>query len=176
MNKVHGFTLIELMVAVAVMGVLAAVTLPTIGSMLSNNRSVAMTNELVTALWVARSESLRRGRPVTVCSTTNGTGCALATDWATGWIAVVDNQTNPAGNPTVAEVLRRWNAPGGDPTITGPTFVRYQPSGRIAATAQVQFTLAVDGCTGLNARSVQVTTVGRPSVTRVDCAVEDEEE
>ena len=72
----NGFTLLELMTAIAVMAVLLSVGVPSFIQIVRNNRITAQTNEMVAALNIARSESIKRGIPVSVCSSTDGTSCA----------------------------------------------------------------------------------------------------
>ena len=54
------------------------------------NRLTAQTNDLVTVLNYARSEAIKRGVRVTLCSSNNGTSCLGSTTWDTGWIAFID--------------------------------------------------------------------------------------
>jgi type IV fimbrial biogenesis protein FimT len=83
-----GFTLIELMVTVAVLAVLIAAATPNIISVINSNRLTTHANELVASLQQARMEALRRNASVTVCRTTNGAACdAGAGNW-TGWLTV----------------------------------------------------------------------------------------
>ena len=64
----QGFNLLELMAALAVLGILFSLGVPSFSQMIRDNRVVANTNELVVALSVARSEAVKRGVPMTVCA------------------------------------------------------------------------------------------------------------
>lgn len=70
------FSLIELMTAVAILGVALALALPNIQYMLTSNAIVTKTNELVSAFNYARSEAITRFKPLVVSQ--NDT-------WSTGW-------------------------------------------------------------------------------------------
>ena len=75
-NPHRGFTLIELMTALTVAGVLLAIGIPNFATVMENSRLRSSAFELVSDLALARTEAVRRGRAVSVCTTTNGTSCA----------------------------------------------------------------------------------------------------
>ena len=86
-----GFTLVELMVTIAVAAVLLVVAVPSFQSMLVNNRISAQTNDLVADLAIARSEAAKRGGRVTVCASDDGATCGGS--WANGRIVFTDATT-----------------------------------------------------------------------------------
>ncbi len=83
--KNYGFTLIELMVVIAVLSIFLTVGIPSFTQAIKNNRLSAASNDLVSLLQFARSESVRRGENIVVTAN-NGTG---ANEWGGG--AVVAN-------------------------------------------------------------------------------------
>ncbi len=85
-----GFTLIELLVTVAMMVIVLTLGVPSFKELIQNNRLTAATNELVTALNLARSEAIKRGRRVTVCKSADGSTCTNSGDWKQGWIVFTD--------------------------------------------------------------------------------------
>lgn len=90
-----GFTVIELMVVVAMLGIITAVGLPSLRSMLITSEVVETTNDLVLVMKRARSEALKRGRDVRVCSSTDGKTCSgTANNWGSGWILFDDANNN----------------------------------------------------------------------------------
>jgi type IV fimbrial biogenesis protein FimT len=83
-----GFTMVELMVTVAVASILLAVAVPSFNQMIVSGRLTAQANELVTALSLARSEGIKRNANVTFCraATSNSTVCVTqAGNWQ-NWI------------------------------------------------------------------------------------------
>lgn len=89
MKKNNGFTLIELMVALTVFAILVAVGIPQINQLTNKNRMVSEINYIAGSLALARSESVRRGRIVTLCGSTDSATCDT-TSWESGWIVFMD--------------------------------------------------------------------------------------
>lgn len=82
-----GFSLVEMMVTVAVIAILAAVATPSLVSVVNGNRLAAQSNEMVASLQIARSEAVRLNGQVSVCRSTDGLSCAGAGAW-TRWIVI----------------------------------------------------------------------------------------
>lgn len=159
MKKTSGFTLVELMITLVVAGVILAIGVPSFTTAIRNNRISAMSNQLVSALSLARSEAVKRSETVTFCATTNGTTCAASTNWQTGWI-ILD-----AGN----NILRRWDALKGNTTLTGSAAqIQYLSTGFLN-TAET-FQLRTSDCVGEEGRDISISVTGRPSVAHASCS------
>lgn len=85
-----GFTLIELMVTVAMVGILLAIGVPAFQSVINTNRLSASANELIASLQQARMESIRRNTQTVMCRSTDGTSCASGVGSWNQWITFVD--------------------------------------------------------------------------------------
>lgn len=126
-----GFTLVELVVVVALIAILSAVAAPQMVALTNSNRLSAANSELTSALQLARSEAIRRGARVTVCPTSNGTACASTTTWSRWIIVGRDNTTG------TNDVIRDYT-PAGTIRLSGPQAgVRFNPSGLANAEATV---------------------------------------
>jgi type IV fimbrial biogenesis protein FimT len=90
MKKNSGFTLTELMVTLAIVGIIATVGGPSLKAFIQGSQLVSSSNELISALHVARSEAIKLNSRVTICESSNGTACATTGDWSNGWIVFVD--------------------------------------------------------------------------------------
>ncbi|MEX1670383.1 GspH/FimT family pseudopilin [Zhongshania guokunii] len=99
-KSVFGYTLIELMVTVAVVAVLATVAIPNFSSFISKSRERADVQSMLKALVAARSEAVVRARPVTLT--------ANAGDWAKGWRSWVDINDN--GSYDAGEAFKETSA------------------------------------------------------------------
>jgi type IV fimbrial biogenesis protein FimT len=120
----RGFTLIELMVTLAIAGILIAIATPSFVQMATRNRITTYANTFIGSLNYARSEAIRLGVPVSVCSTTDNTSCAGANSWSSGWMVFVNtNNDSPAVVSGASEpVLKVYEALATDYTLASGTF------------------------------------------------------
>lgn len=82
-----GFTMIELMITVALASILLAVAVPSFNQIIVSGRLTAQTNEMVAAVSLARSEAIKRNANVTLCRADNGsTTCATTAGAWQNWI------------------------------------------------------------------------------------------
>lgn len=114
-----GFTLIELMVTVAVVGILAVVGVPAMAGLINANRINSASDNLTAALQLARSEAIRRGTSVTVCASNDGQACASTTSWNRWIVRGRDNVASEAGGEVI-DILRD-ETPAGNVELQGPT-------------------------------------------------------
>lgn len=156
-----GFTLFELMVTLAVAGVILSFGIPGFMSFIQNNRATTHTNDLIMALNLGRSEATRRAAGVTVCSSANGSTCSGSNDWSSGWVVRSDGGT----------VIRTWPArSGGSNVITGNVSqVRFLARGSLPGGVVPHIEVRLPDCTGELGRDVEVNAAGRISVDRVTC-------
>src|SRR4030065_326257 len=92
----HGFTLIELVVAMAVAAILVTVAIPNMRTFIQNGRLNTQANDLIGDLNLARSEAIKRRSGVGICKSTNGTACAGGGGWREGRALFVDINKNGA--------------------------------------------------------------------------------
>ena len=97
MKKYKGFTLIELMITLAIVSILLVVGMPSLKTFMQGSQLVASTNELLSAFHIARSEAVRSNSRVTICSSTDGTNCSSSANWRAGWIVFVASSSDLAG-------------------------------------------------------------------------------
>jgi type IV fimbrial biogenesis protein FimT len=98
----HGFTLMELMVSLAIAGIVLGIAAPSFTEFLRNNRLTNAANDFLSAAQVARTEAIKRQVAVAVCSSTNpqidAADCADNTTF-TGWIVFEDTNNNCLREP-----------------------------------------------------------------------------
>ena len=165
MNRTSAFTLIELVVTIAVLGILAAVALPSYKSLIARNRASSDANSLLSLITMARSEAIKRNAPVVLCKTANGTQCSTsgANSWSGGVLVFVDSVTR---NQTVDtdEAIIRSELPFTVGTTISNTenYVSYSSSGLVNGGAGT-FTITPNGLSTYQ-KSVVISITGRPKV------------
>ncbi|GAB2492022.1 Tfp pilus assembly protein FimT/FimU [Pseudoxanthomonas sangjuensis] len=109
----RGFTLVELMIAVAVLAILAAAATPSMGAIINNNRLRAATNETVATLQSARLEAIRGNRRAVACMSADPDAALPACNPAgsSGWIVFLDADRDGALGAN-ERLLRRASLPG----------------------------------------------------------------
>jgi type IV fimbrial biogenesis protein FimT len=155
MNTSRGFTLIESMVAIAVMLVLMAIAVPSFRDASRGSQLRSAANDLVTSAHFARSEAIKRNAPVTMCMSFDGVNCAGSGSWEQGWIV------------RSGVTLRRHTAKptGVRITASGITTLTFQPTG-VDATSAVFTVCRSPTDAGLEQRLVTIDATGRPSVRK----------
>ena len=104
-NKTQsGFTMVELLVALAVLSVLASLAAPSFGGAIKNARLSSNYNDLVGAMQLARSEAVKLSGNVVVCARDTDSSCGL--DWANGWLVFIDDGATPNAYDAGEEVIR----------------------------------------------------------------------
>jgi type IV fimbrial biogenesis protein FimT len=151
---VAGFTLIELMVTVMVVGILMALAEPSFRAYVQNNRLSGQASSLVYSLSYARSEAIKRNKTqgIEVCVSASGAACS-GTTWPTGsngWIVL---------DPVAPQVLQLVPSLSSNNTASGTVSpITFNPDGTASAASIYVF---CDSRGTTYARDVEVNNLGR---------------
>lgn len=167
MKKYSGFTIIELLITVSVVGVLIAIAMPNYNSFVKNNCLTTTTNNLVTSMQIARSEAIKRRTDI---------GVYTAGGWAAGWEVFIDadgggdkdggeevlrtmTPTCGTGLLTITEI---GGAPASNPndSTANDTIFIYNSEGFIDSAGTFNI---CDDRTGETGREIVISITGRPS-------------
>lgn len=164
--RYRGFSLIELMVTIAILAILVAIGLPSFQGSMRSNLVATGTNELMASLALARSEAIRSPGGAGICASQDGESCGGT--WNDGWIvwSDLDGDGEPGEDDRVLRYIE--GIARLDIELAADTIL-FDRRGR--ADAQRQFDIQPETCPGGHelVRELVVMSTGRASVTRSSC-------
>ncbi len=130
MKRENGFTLMELMITLAVGGLLVSMAVPSMQSFTNNAKRASAVNAFVASMHLARNTAITTNSRMTICASSNASNCETVS-WDNGWIVFSDansNQTVDAGEAIVSTsgALERVTVQSGQ----YGDFMMYRPNGR----------------------------------------------
>ena len=131
-----GFSLIELMVVITIVGIMVAIGAPSFSMMLEKQRMVTTVNELFAAINLTRSEAIQRGARVDLVPVDG-------TNWSNGWMILVDENANQKADPGEKIVFIHGAVPAGISITSNfiddtPLYLAYNGTGRTRTNANSQ--------------------------------------
>jgi type IV fimbrial biogenesis protein FimT/type IV fimbrial biogenesis protein FimU len=167
-NKARGFTLLELMVGIVIVGILIGVGLPSLNDFMTRSRVDAQITEIHRVVMTARNAAINTGQWVTVCPLASN---ACGTNWQ-GQISVFTNTNNTpvdavAFNAADTEILLKTKdaASAGDTIVfnQGNSLI-FSPTGRLASAGPARLSFCPADDANLS-RGVEVSLTGRVYTT-----------
>jgi type IV fimbrial biogenesis protein FimT len=94
MNKKSGFTLIELVVSLAIVGIIFTIAIPTYGSAMARAKMGEAESAIFTSINNATNFSFIGGTRAVLCPSADGLNCQNSFDWSKGWMVFEDKNAN----------------------------------------------------------------------------------
>lgn len=148
----RGFTLVELMITIAVAAILAAIAIPSFQNATLSSRLNTLANNFVASVHLARSEAIKRNTAVSLSAVSGG--------WQNGWVVQTGTIVIYTQAPLPSGFLLSQSV--GTPSIV------FQPTGVGATDANL--TLCRANPLGTLQRTITVSVTGRPGVVKVSGA------
>lgn len=149
----RGFTLIELMVTIAIAAIILSLAIPSFTEAALGSKLRATANSLAAAATMARSEAIKRREQVVLCASGNGSSCGG--DWDQGWIVL--------GGSTV--IMAQGAAPKGFKVNGNQSSLTFEPTGVGSTPANFTICRATPSVGGQE-RTVAISATGRATVER----------
>lgn len=164
MDRHHGYTLPELVFTMAIAVGLLGWGVPTFRDLQRNAARTREVNQFIQAVYLARSEAIKRNRVVSLCPSLDAEDCAPAgSAWQTGWIVFVNgDRDSPAVRDADEELLRVYAPWPGGSLSANRTTLSFRPFGQMGVTATFTF---CDDRGSPAARAVIISQTGRPRVS-----------
>jgi type IV fimbrial biogenesis protein FimT len=150
----QGFTLLELMVTIAVMAILVMIAVPNLNDAVLGGKLSSYANNLVASAYLARGEAVKRNAVITLCASSDGSTCTGG--WEQGWVVLWG--TN---------VLHRQQALSAGLKINADAAsISFSPTGVSASTAATLTVCRLTPTVGTQERVVSISATGLPGVKK----------
>ncbi|MDN2662754.1 GspH/FimT family pseudopilin [Psychromonas sp. 14N.309.X.WAT.B.A12] len=95
-SKEHqqGFTLIEMLITIAVAAILLSIVVPSFNSIIESSKERTTRDSLVSAIYSAKQQAQSERVNVYLCSSNDGESCADTTDWGSDWLIYQDDDSS----------------------------------------------------------------------------------
>jgi type IV fimbrial biogenesis protein FimT len=155
-----GYTLVELVVGLGVMAVLTAWVVPNFGHFSRNAARSSEVNQFIQAVYLARSEAIKRNGVVSLCPSRDGAACDAGSPWHQGWLVFVNlDRDSPATRDADEELLHAHPPWESGQIAANRTTLSFRPFGQSGVTATMIF---CDDRGSAEARAVIISQTGRP--------------
>ncbi|MCK5898126.1 MAG: GspH/FimT family pseudopilin [Methylococcales bacterium] len=167
-KQLSGFTIIELLITVSILGILTSMGLPSFMGTINSTRLTTKANELIASLNFARSEAIKRNQSVYVASVN-----ASGQKWENGWTIYIDNNSNKVFDKNSDTLLKEYQALESSYTLrTGGNikgWLVYEPTGLYqTSTGRLNdsFSLCTTEKDKKTSRKITLNSIGRTRVTK----------
>jgi type IV fimbrial biogenesis protein FimT len=174
MNRIRGFTIIEMMVTVLILAIISVAAAPAFTDVIRRARIDANNSKITGALAFARSEAVSRNANVSMCTLdSDGDFCDGDEDWSLGWIVFEDVDGNGDFDNAADTVLRVWSALPDTVELQeiddSSNSLTFDEKGTIGLGTNFTLRLKLYGCGVGEQRTISLQPLGRAMLTAGDC-------
>lgn len=167
----QGFTLVELLVTLAVSALLLAVAVPSTAVIVKSVRLSSASNVFLSGLYLARGEAIKRNARVVLCKSLDGVACAMVGGWEQGWIVFHDANNNGLRDANELVIRREASLSSGLRLRGNMNVARYVSFAPTGATKLLSggfqagtLTICHESAESGEGREIVLNAVGRPRV------------
>ena len=168
-----GFTLIEMLVVLALVSILMSLAAPSLAAMVNSMRLTVAVNSLFSSLMLARSEAVKRNARVVVCKSVGGEACVTTGGWEQGWIVFHDANNNGLRDAGEVLLLQQQALPAGVRLSGNSPLANYVSYTATGTTSYVSgafqagtLTACKESSTQGDARQIVISSAGRPRTVK----------
>lgn len=159
-----GFTLIELMITLALLAVVLSFGVPNMTQLIRSNQVINQTNSVLGGIQLARAEAVKRGVGMAVCGSSDQATCDG--QWGQGWLVYEDS--GGSTSPTATTIVRVADGSAEVDNTSGGV-VRFDHQGLRRDTSESTVTIKRSACGSEKARQISVSIGGRAGSEKVSC-------
>ena len=159
----NGFSLIELMIAISILGVLMAIAVPSFNDAMLGSKLRSYSNNFLASTYQARGEAIKRNAVVNLCASSNGTSCGG--NWEEGWIVQAADGTVIQRQAALSSGLKMTGSEGLH-TISFPSTgvgVTFQP---VVVGVPTLTVCRATPSAGDQERVISINSTGRATITK----------
>jgi len=156
-SRQAGFTLIETMISIAIMSILLAIAVPSFAESRLASQLRSSSSSLLASANLARSEAIKRNKPVQLCVSADGKECGGG-GWEQGWIVTLGKERVLQTQAAASNGFRIVEA-------AGVTAITFDPTGIGATPASLKICRSTPN-PGVQERVVTIDAAGRASTRR----------
>lgn len=90
----HGFTLIEILITIAIAAILLSIVVPSFTSLIESSKARTTRDSLISSIYAAKQQAQSERVNVYLCSSSDGASCDATTSWGTDWLVYEDNDSS----------------------------------------------------------------------------------
>lgn len=167
MNGVKGLTLVEMVITTTLIAIVGVLAVPSFNHLRLDAQRTATVNNFFHALFLARSESIKRGLVVSLCRSVDGRVCApKSAPWNSGWIVFVnEDRDDPAIRDDDEELLAAYDGWSNGTITSNRVTYSFRPNVQGVVNGTIIF---CDTRGSNHARAIIISHTGRPRVAHKD--------